>query len=198
MNQSPPVNPFPDNANGPGQDRVHWQNVRTLARRTDPKEPGGPPWAWPNLNAQEAGWLDDALDEFVNTYNRIHVALIDEVIPACWRLHPPLAQEMPVQFWSWWSTHIDAKATIAMAVDYYTRTLPTFQTRLTTRLLGKGAVNCRKGKHTRNPDPAITDAISFDPAGTADDTGRGEPTRRTLRHQNFGTGQTAPIGGGTI
>ena len=125
------------------------EQLRLLAARTDPKSPGTPPWAWVNLTADQAEWLDSALDEFVDTYNRIHAGTVEDVIPACWRLHPPLAQEMPVAFWAWWAAHIDPKATVGTALEYYSRHLPGFQTRLRERLLGKGAVFCRKGSHSR-------------------------------------------------
>jgi hypothetical protein len=114
---------------------VRRDRMRQLAGRTSPKSPARPPWAWTNLSPDEATWLDDALDEFVETYNRIHVNSVDEVIPACWRLHPAAAQEMPVQFWAWWNAHVDPTATVAVAVDYYQRILPGFQTRVSTRLL---------------------------------------------------------------
>src|ERR1700710_1291985 len=65
------------------------EQLRLLAARTDPKSPGSPPWAWVNLTADQAEWLDSALDEFVETYNRIHAGTVEDVIPACWRLDPP-------------------------------------------------------------------------------------------------------------
>ena len=141
------------------QTDIRRDRIRQLAARTSPKNSARPPWAWTNLTPDEAVWIDDALDEFVEIYNRIHVATVDEVIPACWRLHPAAAQELPVQFWAWWNAHLDPTATIAVAVDYYQRVLPGFQTRLTTRLLGKSAVNCRKAD-THPPSTAISPAPS--------------------------------------
>ena len=166
---------------------IRRDRIRQLAARANPKNPARPPWAWTNLVADEAAWLDDALDEFVETYNRIHASSVDEVIPACWRLHPPAAQELPVQFWAWWNAHIDPTATIAVAVDYYQRVLPGFQARLATRLLGKSAVNCRKGRHALAVDRDLIDAISFEPTGPAEATGRSSETRRVLREMDFGT-----------
>ena len=165
---------------------VRRDRMRQLAARTSPKNPSRPPWAWANLTPDEAAWIDDALDEFVETYNRIHVNSVDEVIPPCWRLHPAAAQELPVQFWAWWNAHIDSAATIAVAVDYYQRVLPGFQGRLATRLLGKSAVNCRKGRHTHAADRDLTDAISFD---ATDAAGRDPDRRRVLREMDFGYAQ---------
>lgn len=168
---------------------VRRDRIRQLAARTSPKNPARPPWAWTNLTSDEAAWIDDALDEFVQTYNRIHVATVDQVIPACWRLHPAAAQELPVQYWAWWNAHLDPTATIAVAVDYYQRVLPGFQTRLATRLLGKSAVNCRKGRHASTVDRDLTDAISFDTISPADGTGRSSETRRVLHETDFGTNE---------
>ena len=166
---------------------VRRDRIRQLAGRTSPKNPARPPWAWTNLAADEATWVDEALDEFVETYNRVHVNSLDEVIPACWRMHPAAAQELPVQYWAWWNAHVDPTATVAVAVDYYQRVLPGFQSRLTTRLLGKSAVNCRKGRHAPAVDRDLTDAISFDTTGSTELTGRGPETRRVLREMDFGT-----------
>ncbi len=161
------------------------EQLRILAGRTDPKDPGTPPWAWVNLTADQAGCLDSALDEFVDTYNRIHAGAVEEVIPACWRLHPPLAQEMPVAYWAWWAAHADPKSTVSTALEYYSRHLPSFQTRLRERLLGKGAVSCRKGSHTR-PAADVAQAASFDPTLPPEATGKAETTRKALRNIDFG------------
>jgi len=138
-----------------------------------------------NLTADQAECLDSALDEFVETYNRIHAAAVEEIIPACWRLHPPLAQEMPVAYWAWWAAHADPKSTVLTALEYYSRHLPGFQTRLRERLLGKGAVSCRKGSHTR-PAADVAHAASFDPNLPAEATGKAETTRKALRNIDFG------------
>ena len=161
------------------------EQLRILAARTDPKDPGTPPWAWVNLTADQAECLDSALDEFVDTYNRIHAGTVEDVIPACWRLHPPLAQEMPVAYWAWWAAHADPKSTVVTALEYYSRHLPGFQTRLRERLLGKGAVSCRKGSHTR-PAADVAYAASFDPTLPTEATGKAETTRKALRNIDFG------------
>lgn len=171
------------------------QRQRTQARNQlrdmgekigNPKNPGQPPWAWTNLDPSEAQLLDQALDEFVEHYNRIHVGAMEEVVPQCWRQHPALAQELPVQFWAWWASHIDVRATVPVALEYYTRSLPSFQTRL-PKLLGRGATNCRKGQHAGGGDPELIAAISFPTVGVPENTGRGDDTRRALHQQDFGT-----------
>ncbi len=161
--------------------------LRDLGSRIgNPKNPGPPPWAWTNLSTSEAQLIDQALDEYVEHYNRIHAAVVDEVIPRCWRKHPAVAQELPVQFWAWWASHIDVRATVPTALEYYTRSLPAFQSRL-PKLLGKGATSCRKGHHMASTDPELIDAISFATVGRAEDTGRSQDTRQLLHREDFGT-----------
>lgn len=174
------------NSQSSGQDRSQAaEQLRMLAARTDPKDPGTPPWAWVNLTADQAELLDAALEEFVETYNRIHAGTVEEVIPACWRLHPPMAQEMPVAYWAWWAAHADPKSTVTAALEYYNRHLPGFQARIRERLLGKGAVSCRKGNHARPAADAA--AVSSWPSNLCSDaTGRSEATRQTLRGIDFG------------
>jgi len=185
------VNTMPDNHNfahdkGERSRAEQRDNIRQLGLRIGGKTPGPPPWAWPNLSATEAAILDGALDEFVHTYNRIYAGAVDKVIPRCWRKHPPLAQEMPVQFWAWWGSNIDVRATIPLALDYHSRSLPSFKSRLAD-LLGKGAVTCRKGTHVSPSDPELIAAISFPVTSPAEETDRGEATRRTLHRTDFGT-----------
>lgn len=170
---------------------ARFDDIRRLARRLDPKDPATPPWAWTNLTSEEADWLDSALDGFVHDYNHTYVATIEEIIPACWRLHPALAHELPVQFWSWWTAHLDPRASINQAADYYTRILPAFHTRVTTRLVGPGAVNCRKGQHSRSSDPDVTTAANAAP--TSARHGVTTATIRSLRLVSFGTGEPGAI-----
>lgn len=142
--------------NGSVNDRTHWEHIRILARRTDSKEPGGPPWAWPNLNPQERGWLNDALDEFVDSYtvstsrssrksSRVAGASIPRWRRNCRCSSGPGAAPTSIRkpAWPWPST---------------TTPEPCPRSKFGSRLLGKGAVNCRKGNHTRTVEPAIVDA----------------------------------------
>ena len=161
--------------------------LRQLGMRiNNQKNPGPPPWCWVNLNATEAALLDQALDEFVEHYNRIRATVVDEVIPQCWRKHPALAQELPVQFWTWWAANIDVRATIAAVNEYHSRGLPGFQSRL-PKLIGKGATNCRKGQHMAPTDPELIEAITVAGGVLVQDTARTPETRRVLRREDFGT-----------
>jgi hypothetical protein len=167
-----------------------FDDIRRLARRLDPKDPSTPPWSWTNLTSEEADWLDAALNGFVDDYNRTYVTTIEEVIPACWRQHPALAHELPVQFWSWWTAHLDPRYTVNQAADYYTRILPAFLTRVATRLLGPGAVNCRKGNHARSSDPDVAAAvIAARTSGTGPARADLGPLLNDLRLTSFGSGQ---------
>lgn len=158
-----------------------------LAERTSPKNESRPPWSWPNLTVDEITDLDTALDQFVTTYNHVHVVSLDEVIPACWRQHPALAQELPVQFWAWWAAHSNPTSTINQATDYYGRILPQFQHRLQNRLLGKSAGRCRAGEHETMTDPDLARAIRFDPRDRSEERGRTEDNRTALHRTDFGT-----------
>ena len=110
---------------GESRDRLRQLGMRIA----NPKNPGPPPWCWVNLGATESALLDQALDQFVEHHNRIHACVVEEVIPQCWRKHPALAQVLPVQFWAWWASHIDVRATVPVALEYYSRQLPQRQPR---------------------------------------------------------------------
>ena len=127
-------------------------NEKTAERRV--------PWTWSNLSAAQAQVLEDLVDHFVGEYNRNLVIAPDELIPPCWRRHAVLAQEMPVQFWAWWSAHMDPSGTVLGAQEYYNRHLPAFQQRLATRLLGKNGTACRKGNHPASGDDPVADSLA--------------------------------------
>ena len=176
------------NTPGTTDDQAHYDDVLQLARRLDDRDPRTPPWAWPNLAAEQAELTEVALDGFVEQYNQTFVIALDEIIPGCWRQHPALAVELLVQFWSWWACHPNPKATVHMVDDYYERTLPMFQSRLAKRLLGPGAVNCRKGSHARSADPELARAIQ------ASSTTSSEPDSiYRLRRATFGAGASPNV-----
>jgi hypothetical protein len=168
--------------------QLHFDNIRELARRIDDRDPRTPPWAWTNLTSEETRWAETAVEGFITDYNHTHVVAIEDVIPACWRHHPALAQELLVQFWSWWHCHLNPRTTINAVDDYYERTLPTFQTRLATRLLARSAVNCRKGNHTTSADPELAQAVVAAKARAA-----APATLQKLRITTFGTGEPGII-----
>lgn len=171
--------------------QVHFDNVRELARRIDDRDPRTPPWAWANLSREESRCAQTAVEGFISDYNRTHVVAVEDVIPGCWREHPALAHELLVQFWSWWNTHLNPKATVNAANDYYERTLPSFQTRLHKTLLGPAAVNCRKGAHGTTADPELGRAITL--ASRRSSTGDGAGALTPLRTATFGTGEPGVI-----
>ena len=123
--------------------------LRSLAARLGaaPADGGAAVWAWPNLDETEREACVRALDRYTAMFNDTFASAREETIPACWREHPPLAQELLVQFWAWYAAHLDPAATLATAVDFHERVLPGFQHRLRTRLLGAMASECRKGHH---------------------------------------------------
>lgn len=110
-------------------------------------EDGRRPWVWGNLNRDEVGVQEAILDVWVVAYNDELVADQSALIPACWRQHPPLLHELPVLYWAWWFSHLDKQTEISGATDFYSETLPGFQRRL-GELVGTGAANCRKGRHS--------------------------------------------------
>ena len=137
----------------------HVQHMRILASRADPRSATRPPWTWANLTAEETEWLDLALDNFVDAYNDTHAVRLEEVIPPCWRKHPGLLEEMPVQLWAWWAPHLDEVSTPLTVLEYHNRHLPLFQARLQGNLLGRAAASCRKGRHDQQPDRGSLRAV---------------------------------------
>ena len=116
-----------------------------------------PPWAWINLNKDQAEVMESALHAWVVTYNDTMVLEADDIIPACWRWHPPLVQVLPVMFWSWHNTHRHPQATASGALDWQLRMLPTFQARL-ARMVGDNAARCRRGEHEIGDELLSADA----------------------------------------
>ncbi len=143
-------------------------------------EDGRPPWAWSNLDDEEAQELHTSLLWFIHTYNSQYAVEVTHVIPACWPEHPRMVHELPVLYWAWWMSHRDRKATPGDAAVFYSETLVRFQDRLPT-LLGDGAVTCRKGKHS-GESTELRNAVT-----TAEKT---HPVRGVVtdwRHQIFGS-----------
>ena len=122
--------------------------LRSLAARLGaaPADGGAAVWAWANLDKTERETCARAIDRFAAMFNDTFADTREETIPACWRRHAPLAQELLVQFWAWYA-HLDPGGSILTALEYHDRHLPAFQTRLRTRLLGAMASECRKGAH---------------------------------------------------
>jgi hypothetical protein len=129
-----------------------------------------PPWSWSNLTEDEAHALDAALTTWVVQYNDHLTTDVSHVIPACWRQHPALAQNLPVLYWAWWAAHRNAAAAIWAATEFHGRYLPGFHQRLDGLLGGTpNASKCRGGRHEDKPntDQARFDAVNRAAAGAA-------------------------------
>lgn len=134
-------------------------------------EDGRRPWAWGNLDQGEISVQEAILDVWVIAYNDELVGDQTGLIPACWRQHLPLVHELPVLYWAWWFSHVDEQTEISVAADFYGKTLPGFRSRL-GELLGPGAANCRKGRHSDGFTGEFVDcrdAIADRLSGSVDD-----------------------------
>ena len=134
-----------------------------------------------SLAVHDARTLDAAVQEWVNDYNANLATIEDQVIPACWRQHPALTQELPVQFHGWQAAHRDPQATPFQALEYYTRFLPSFRDRITT-LLAPDPLQCRTGQH---PPADAGLAHTIERAAT-DVAARGPDIIDVLRQTTFG------------
>jgi hypothetical protein len=118
-------------------------------------QPRRPPWTWAALTPTEQEALARMIDVWVDSYNHVHAITPTELIPPCWRQHPALAAELAVQLWLWYLSHLDRKATPAIAGEYYLRHLPGFRTRV-DRLLASPPANAaaatthRTNRHTHD------------------------------------------------
>lgn len=110
-------------------------------------EDGRLPWVWGNLTRNEIDVLEGILDLWVVAYNDEYVTEASHLIPACWRQHPPVLHDLPVIYWTWWFNHHHPDTQIAGTTSFYETTLPKFRERL-GELLGPGAANCRKNRHS--------------------------------------------------
>lgn len=141
-----------------------------------------PRWAWSNLTVREAEDLDAKLDDWVGDYNRHLAVKMEHLVPACWRQHPCLAQELPVQFHGWAYIHRNGEASALEALDYYTKTLPSFRERVGD-LLAPDASKCRMGRH---PDRGLVFMEAIDRAAT-DTVAQGPNIIDILGKTTFGT-----------
>ena len=146
-----------------------------------------PPWSWSNLTDDEARQLDGQLQDWITDYNTHLATDLAHVIPACWRQHPALLQNIPVLYWAWWDAHRNPEASIRAAVEFHGRHLPAFQERLNGLLVDKAAAGkCRSGRHQDAPDAdqARTGAVTL--AASADAAQRGPDVIDVLRKTPFG------------
>lgn len=117
------------------------------------------PWVWANLDDTDSLILEALVDGFAAAYNRQCVTEVTGLIPGCWREHPRLLHELPVLYWGWWFAHHHPEATLSDAQSYYEEHLPRFQGRL-GELLGSGATNCRKGKHSSGANNELREQLT--------------------------------------
>ena len=149
---------------------------------TPPTTP--PPWTWSNLEEDDARDLDTAIQAWVGDYNRHLATKTEEIIPACWRQHLALTQELPVQLHGWRAVHLDPAATAHQAMEYYTRELPSFRARIKD-LLTPDPMDCLAGKH-----PAQNDLDDLITRAETDLAARGPDVIDVLRGTKFGPSAT--------
>ena len=184
-----PLPPEPPDGEDPGEEEPQWPDPPRPIFLLAPLIGVRPPWAWFNLDQDEADLLDECLGTFVDDYNHHLVHSDFDVIPACWRKHPYLMQVLPTLFWSWQETFRAAGATSGTAaLDWYHRHLRTFQERLPDAL-GDGGQLCRQGDH--QPQMSRDAAAAVVRASGARDTVGGT---QYLRSVAFGTAAGAGEG----
>jgi len=147
----------------------------------DDDSPPPPPWTWSNLSEPAARDLDAAVQVWVIDYNRHLATKTEEIIPACWRQHPALTQELPVQYHGWLGVHRNPDATAQEALEYYTKYLPSFRERVAD-LLSPDALGCRSGAH-KDPSDAVRRVIS---RAETDAAAHGPDVIDVLRRTRFG------------
>jgi hypothetical protein len=146
-----------------------------------------PPWSWCNLTEDEARRLDSQLQDWITDYNTHLATDIGHVIPACWRQHPALLQNLPVLYWAWWDAHRNPEAGIRSAVEFHGRHLPAFQERLDGLLVDKAAAGkCRSGRHQTLPDADQARIGAVTLAAAADAAQRGPDVIDVLLKTPFG------------
>lgn len=146
-----------------------------------------PPWAWRNLDADEADVLDECLDEFVDHYNATMALRRDQIIPLCWRQHPYMPQVLPVLFWGWVTSHREQDAHIVAALEWHRTHLRSFHERLTD-YLGTSAATCQAGKHSDTGNHELRQALTAQELNRGDLSVRGPNITSNLRTLDFGAG----------
>jgi hypothetical protein len=146
-----------------------------------------PPWAWRNLDSDEADVLDECLDEFVDHYNATMALRRDQIIPLCWRQHPYMGQVLPVLFFGWVASHRDQDAHVVAALEWHRTHLRAFHERLTD-YLGTNATSCQSGKHTDTGNHELKQALAAQELNRGDLSVRGPIITSNLRTLDFGAG----------
>jgi hypothetical protein len=140
-----------------------------------------PPWTWPMLTRAEREALARMVTAFVYSYNRVYAVADTELIPPCWPQHPGLATELAVLMWHWYAVHVDPKATVQAASEYYLRHIPGFRPRV-EKLLGISPGECRRSDHPASWRNEADDLLTAGPAAQA----IADPDLDQLGSLNFG------------
>lgn len=112
------------------------------------------PWNLPELDDKLQGLVLGWLDDVVMWLNHSYAWQEEQVIPACWHLHPGLALDLAALSFG----RIDAYATATAAyVGRWHSDWEDFQRRMISAL-GDGGRDCRRGEHTQ-PSRYTGDAV---------------------------------------
>lgn len=112
------------------------------------------PWNLPELGDKLQGLVLGWLDDVVMWHNHSYAWQEEQIIPACWRLHPGLALDLAALAFG----RIDAYATATAAyVGRWHSDWDDFQRRM-TGALGDGGRDCRRGDH-KQPSQYTGDAV---------------------------------------
>jgi hypothetical protein len=109
---------------------------------------GRRPWNWAALPPEHREALVELVDRFVDSYNRVWAMTDDQVIPPCWHRHPALAYDLAALVWTFHGAYRDGAASPEAALRFQDHVV-SFAGRL-DRWLGRGARDCRDGRHERS------------------------------------------------
>lgn len=117
------------------------------------------PWSWDSLTPELTAPLSRALVAWVLDYNDNFVTRPAHLVPMCWPVHRGLAREIAAMYAHWMRAFHHANATPSEATDFYTRTLPGFQSRITD-WLGPNPQKCQGGEHDPHWDQDVAERIN--------------------------------------
>jgi hypothetical protein len=106
------------------------------------------PWCWRNLGPKAEEELWSQLTEWVD-WLRARYPLAKKV-PACWREHPEIVEELTALWLAWQHAYTDANAPLTAPVEWHDHWLPGLLQRFEH---GPHALNCAT-EHTARPSSA--------------------------------------------
>ncbi|MCO1575586.1 hypothetical protein M8C13_07415 [Crossiella sp. SN42] len=112
------------------------------------------PWNLAALDEQESTAQARLSHAFAASWNRTCAVRVSELIPPCWPQHEQLAQELAVMVWSWYYAHLDERAAPFTAVEFRTRYVVAFRTRL-PKTLGDNGLLCQENQHDQRWREAV-------------------------------------------